>query len=107
MTRALIIKTYGDAEISGAIEDAVTKVIPLNDGELAEVRREYAKLQARDGVRSYGDAVRWETVQEALTVKYSPKPHGRLYTAILTVWGTLWSVIYEWTDYLDRWNREG
>ena len=49
MNRAVVIKTVGDPQIAGAILDGMTqKVIPLDDGELAAVKAEYAKLQAKD-----------------------------------------------------------
>lgn len=108
MTRAVVIKTVGDPQIAGAILDGMTKkIIPLDDGELAMVKAEYARLQAKDGVRSYADEKRFESVSKALAVKYSTPTHGRLYGAILGVWALLWLSINEWYEYFRVWNREG
>lgn len=106
MTRAVVIKTVGDPQIAGAILDGMTqRVIPLDDGELAAVKAEYARLRAKDAVRAYGDEKRFESVRKALAVKYSTPNHGRLYEAILGTWGLLWYGIYAAYDYLSAWNR--
>lgn len=98
MTRAIVI--IGDREIGNAIADGVTRnLVTLNNGELA-------RLQARDGVRVYGDSVRWESVAGTLAEKYSTRPHGRLYGAVLGVWGLFWTVVYGWYAKLSAWNRE-
>lgn len=108
MTRAVVIKTVGDPQIAGAILDGMSKkVIPLDDGELAAVKAEYARLQAKDAVRSYADEKRFESVSKALAVKYSTPTHGRLYEAVLGVWALLWLSISEWCEYFRAWNREG
>jgi len=107
MNRAVVIKTVGDPEIAGAIVDGITpKVIPLNTDELKAVRAEYARLQARNAIRSYGDSLRWQDVKQALAVKYAIPHHGRLYNAILIAWAGLWLFIYGWFDYFSEWNRE-
>lgn len=106
MTRAVVIKTVGDARLASAIVDGVTRnVIRMDDGELATVKAECKRLDAINGVRAYGDSVRWESVAGALAVKYSTRRHGRLYGAILGVWALIWLSITEWADYLSAWNR--
>ena len=108
MNRAVVIKTVSDPQIAGAILDGMTqKVIPLDDGELAAVKAEYAKLQAKDAVRSYGDGVRFESVSKALAVKYSTPTHGRLYGAIWGLIGGFVLAINGWYEYFKAWNREG
>jgi hypothetical protein len=108
MNRAVVIKTVGDPQIAGAILDGMTqRVIPLDDGELAAVKAEYARLRAKDAVRAYGDEKRFESVSKALAVKYSTPTHGRLYGAILGVWALLWLSVREWYEYFSAWNREG
>ena len=97
MNRALVI--YGDRQLGGAIADGLTV------RELEMVRAELRQIQARDGVRAYGDSVRWESVAGALAMKYSTRHHGRLYGAILGVWALLWMVVFEWARYLQAWNR--
>ena len=106
MTRAVVIKTYGDPALSKGMADAMEqRVIRMDDGELATVKAECKRLDAINGVRAYGDSVRWESVAGALAVKYSTRPHGRLYGAILGVWALIWLSITEWADYLSAWNR--
>lgn len=105
MTRAVVIKTYGDPEIAGAIVEGMAQGARLNERELEVVRAENVRLNALNGVRSYGDSVRWESVSGALAVKYSIKTHGRLYGAILGAWACLWLGIVEWYEYLSTWNR--
>ena len=105
---AIVFKAVGDPMIADAIMDGMTqKVIPLDDGELRAVKEEVGRLRAQNDIRACGDAVRFETACKALAIKYKVERHGRLYNAILTVWGTLWAVIYEVYDYLSAWNREG
>ena len=106
MNRVLIVKMYGDMEDAPKIAEPFTKVIPLDSGELEIVRAENRRLNALNGVRSYGDSVRWKNVADALAVKYQPKHHGRLYGAILGVWALLWLSVHEWFEYFSAWNRE-
>jgi hypothetical protein len=63
---------------------------------------ENKRLNALNGVRSYGDSVRWQTVADALAVKYQPKRHGRLYGAILCGWACLWLALVSMSEYLTR-----
>lgn len=107
MNRVLIVKMYGDMEDAPKIAEPFTKVIPLDSGELEMVRAENKRLNALNGVRSYGDSVRWQTVADALAVKYQPKRHGRLYEAILGGWALFWLTVHEWFEYFSAWNREG
>jgi hypothetical protein len=89
------------------IAEPFTKVIPVDDRQMQMVIAENKRLNALNGVRSYGDSVRWQTVADALAVKYQPKRHGRLYEAILGVWALLWLSVREWYEYFSAWNREG
>lgn len=97
MNRALVI--YGDTQIGSAIADGLTA------RELAVVREELRKVQARDGVRQYGDRVRWQDVSGALAAKYSTRTHGRLYGAVLGAWALVWLAIFGAFAYLQAWNR--
>lgn len=106
MTRALVIKTYGDPQIAGAIVDGVSRAVtPLNDSEYAALRAELARLRARDDIRAYGDEKRFETACKALTVKYYTKPVGRARGAILGAWACLWMIVYGIGDYLIEMNK--
>lgn len=107
MRRAVVVKLYGDADLAAQIAEPMTRVIPVDDGQMQMVIAENKRLNALNGVRSYGDSVRWQTVSDALAVKYQVKRHGRLYGAVLGVWGLLWYGIYAAYDYLSAWNRRG
>lgn len=106
MNRAVVIRTVGDANMAGAIVDGMTqRVIPLDNDELAMVKAEYARLKVKDGVRAYGDSVRYETAIRALDEKYADEPHGAVHDAILGLWALLWLNITEWVQYFQEWNR--
>lgn len=113
MNRALVIRTVGDPAIAGAIADAMSqKVIPLNDEELAKVKAELARVKeekrrqdARIGVRKKGEDERWHVTQRQLAVYYRDKPHGRVYWLALTGWAMLWYGIYTAWGRLSAWNR--
>lgn len=99
MTRAMVIRTAGDAQIATALAEGMNAV------ELQRVRRECAKLQAQVGVRRYCDDMRWERTKRRLARKYAVKPVGRVRGAILGVWGLLWLGVDEASNYLREWNR--
>jgi hypothetical protein len=107
MRRAVVVKLYGDAEIAEGIAEPMTRVIPVDDGKMQMVIAENKRLNALNGVRAYGDAVRWQTVADALAVKYRVKRHGRLYGAILGGWACVWLAVYNMGEYLVEWNRRG
>ena len=93
---ANIIIKADDPRIAEAISEGANAV------ELRTVKAECARLNALNGVRSYGDSVRWQTVSDALAVKYATKPMGRLHGAILTVWACIWYGLYALAEYLTR-----
>jgi len=100
--RAVVVRMYGDADMAAQIAEPMTKVIPVDDGRMQMVIAENKRLNALNGVRSYGDSVRWQTVADALAVKYQPKHHGRLYEAILGGWACLWLALVSMSEYLTR-----
>lgn len=106
MKRAVVVKLFGDADIAAQIAEPMTKVIPVDDGQMRMVIAENKRLYALNGVRSYGDSVRWQTVADALAVKYSTPTHGRLYGAIWGLIGGLVLAINGWYEYFRAWNRE-
>ena len=107
MNRAVVIKTFGDTQIAGAIVDGMTqRMIPLDEDELATIKAEYARLQAQDAVRRYGDEERWQDVRKALAIKYSTKPVKPLKGAILGAWALLWLWVLQTFRYFQAWNRE-
>lgn len=102
MNRVVIVKMYGDMADAQKIAEPFTKVIPVDDGKMQMVIAENKRLNALNGVRAYGDSVRWQTVADALAVKYQPKHHGRLYEAILGTWACLWLALVSMSEYLTR-----
>ena len=93
---ANIIIKADDPRIAVAIAEGANAV------ELRTVKAECARLNALNGVRSYGDSVRWQTVSDALAVKYATKPIGRLHGAILGAWACLWLALVSMSEYLTR-----
>ena len=93
---ANIIIKADDPRIAEAISEGANAV------ELRTVKAECARLNALNGVRSYGDSVRYETARKALAVKYASKPMGRLHGAILTAWACIWYGLYTLAEYLTR-----
>lgn len=89
----------GDPRMSAAIAEGAATV------ELRTVKAEYAKLQAKDAVRSEADKKRWERTRRRLARKYSTRPVGRVRGAILGVWGLLWLEVAEWRKFFENWNR--
>ena len=100
--RAVVVRMYGDADMAAQIAEPMTKVIPVDDGRMQMVIAENKRLNALNGVRSYGDSVRWQTVADELAVKYATKPMGRLHGAILTAWACIWYGLYALAEYLTR-----
>ena len=96
---SVTIKT-ADPEMALAISEGANAVA------LQRVSAEYAHLQAVNGVRVYGDSVRWEDVRGALAVKYSIRRHGRLYGAVWGLIGGLVLAVDGWYRYFADWNRE-
>lgn len=113
MNRAVVIRTMGDPAIAGAIADGMSRrVIPLDNEELAKVKAELARVKeekrrqdARMGVRKKGEDERWHVTQRQLAVYYRDKPHGRMYWLALIGWAMLWYGIYTAYDRLRDWNR--
>ena len=94
----ITIKTNSPGMALGLTEGAATV-------ELRAIKAEYAKLQARDAVRSEADKKRWERTRRRLARKYSVKPVGRARGAVLGLWGLLWLEVAEWRQFFADWNR--
>lgn len=115
MARAVVIKTYGDQQIAGAIVEGMTRrVIPLDGDELAAIKAELAAVKAakarqdaRDGVRDAGDEKRWALVKADMAHDYAVRTPGPVRAALLVGWAMLWSGVYGMAEALMRWNREG
>jgi hypothetical protein len=102
MKRAVVVRIYGDADMAAQMSEPFTKVIPVDDDQMQMVIAENKRLNALNGVRAYGDAVRWQTVADALAVKYRVKRHGRLYGAILGGWACVWLSLVSFSEYVTK-----
>ena len=102
MKKCVVVKLYGNMEDAPKIVEPFTKVIPVDDGQMQMVIAENKRLNALNGVRAYGDSVRFESVSKALAIKYATKPMGRLHGAILTAWACIWYGLYALAEYLTR-----
>ena len=99
MNRAIVIKTYGDRQIGGAIADGVKRG---------------SKREASDGTR---EAVRrvamhqhtpeeWAVMTAKARYDYGQDPpQNPLCGAVMGLWALVWLEIAGWIDYLQRWNR--
>lgn len=106
MTRAIVIRTYGDPAWTGPMKEVVTpRMVEMDADSMAAVRAECDRLRALNDIRAYADGIRLDAACKALEVKYPPERHGRLYGAILGLWGLLWDTIYGWYDFFAEWNR--
>ena len=106
MTKAMVIRTYGDPEIAGAIVDGMTRrVIRLDEGQLAAVRAELVRYKDMHALRVYGDQKRMRNARRELAKKYAIKRHGRDYNAILGFYGLCVLGVATAAARLDAWNR--
>ena len=110
MTKTIVIKTVGDQDygdaIAGAIYDNVSRrVIRLDEGELATVKAEVARLRDKTGLRAYGDQKRLKTARREMAKKYSTKPAGRATGAFLGMYGLVCLWVATTYEKLAIWNR--
>ena len=115
MTRALVIKTYGDPEMCGAIVGGmgISGREPLGKEEIEVVEAEIDRQSIQRHLLrvAVGNDKTDEDYAQMVTKANGDygytRRHGRLYDAILGLWAGLWLLIYSAHDYLDAWNREG
>ena len=111
MNRGVVIKMYGDQQIAGAIADGMTQVLDAQSVEIVkrEIRdRRIQRSLLRVAVNNTKTAQDYACMAAKAQWNYEPtRRHGRLYGAILGLWGLLWLVVYSIYDYMSAWNREG
>lgn len=106
MTKALVIKAFGDPKMTGPMVDGITKtVIELDTGELAVVKADLARLKAKTELRAYGDQKRFRMARREMAMKYSVRPARPAVQAILGVYGLVCLAINEAYTKLAEWNR--
>ena len=112
MQRGVVLKLYGDAQISGAIADGMARALPKEQIEVVEAEIDRQRIQ-RSLVRVAANNSKTPEDYACMTAKtrwdyrWIYRKHGRLYGAILGLWGLLWMVVAEVYDYFSAWNREG
>ena len=111
MTRGVVIKLYGDEQIAGAIADGMTQVLEADSIQVVKREIHDQRIQRsllRVAVNNTKTAQDYACMTAKARCDYEPpRQPGRLYGAVLGLWGLLWVVIYEIYDYLSEWNREG
>ena len=105
MTRALVIKTYGDPAWSEPMAE-VLKPKQISREELEIVKAECERLKAVNGVRAIADEKRWNKTRKKLARKYTVRPVTPARGAFLLVWALSWLVILECFRRLQAINRE-
>lgn len=110
MTRGVVIKLYGDQQIAGAIADGMTRALDAQSIEVVKREIHEQRVQRsllRVAVGNTRTAQDYACMVAKARGDYEhTREHGRLYGAVLGVWGLLWTVIYEAYDYFSAWNRE-
>lgn len=110
MRQGVVVKLYGDRQIAGAIADGMSRALDAQSIEV--VKREIHEQQVqrsllRVAVNNTKTAEDYACMTAKARYDYEyNRQHGRLYGAVLGLWGLLWVVIYEIYDYLSAWNRE-
>ena len=110
MSRGVVIKLYGDQHIAGAIADGMTKAldaerIEVVKREIRDQRVQRSLLRVAVGNSKTAQDYACMTAKARGDYEYTPE-HGRLYGAILGLWGLLWVVVHEAYTYLSEINRE-
>ena len=108
MTRGVVIKLYGDQQIAGAIADGMAQALDAQSIKIVKQEIHDQRVQ-RSLLRVAVNNTKTDEDYECMTAKargnYVYPQHGRLYDAIIGVWGLIWYCIYSAYDYLSAWNR--
>lgn len=111
MNRGVVIKMYGDQQIAGAIADGMAQALDAQSVEIVKREIHDQRVQRsllRVAVNNTKTAQDYACMTAKARGNYEyTSEHGRLYGAILGLWGLLWLVIFEIYDYMSAWNMEG
>ena len=95
MARAMVIRTYGDREIAGAIVDGIVRDVPRPDSLRRVAMHQHTPEE-------------WAAMIEQARYDYGQDmEHGRLYNAIWGIIGTVVLAVDGWYEMLAAWNRGG
>lgn len=103
MTRAIVIKRYGDPALSRAIAEGMTCTAYQADQQIDVMKAELARYKDKHALRVYGDEKRLRIARRELARKYSIKHHGRAYNAILGFYGLLILCASNTTQKIVKW----
>lgn len=93
MTRALVIKTYGDKQIAGAIVNGIVRDVPKSDAVRRVAMHQHSPEE-------------WAAMVTKAQYDYGQgRTHGRLYGAVWGLIGGLVLAVDGWYKYLSEWNR--
>ena len=95
MNRALVIKTYGDSEIAGAIVNGIVRKTPRPES----LRRVAMHQHTPEEWAAMITKARYDYGQD--------RTHGRLYEAVLVAWAMFWFDLRGWYEYFRDINRGG
>lgn len=111
MQRGVVIKLFGDQQIAGAIADGMSQALDAQSVEIVKREIHEQRIQRsllRVAVNNTKTAQDYACMTAKARGDYEyTHHHGRLYEAILGMWGLLWLVVYSIYDYMSAWNREG
>lgn len=100
MARAMIIKTYGDPVVCGAIVDGMQNALVVAENrKLAAAEAEIERLKNVNGLRAYGNSMRFARAQQDMADRYTALPANPVLGAFLGAWALLWLAIYAFCDY--------
>lgn len=115
MNRAIVIKTVGNPEISEAIVNGMKSTLPVteipNDTVIEVVQAEIDRQRIQRALVRVAIGNGRTSEDYALLVRkaygdYGNQPHhGKVYNAILGLWGLAWMTLLDWVEYFQTWNR--
>lgn len=102
-TKAVVIKTTDNSDLSNAIADGITKaIIPISSENYSDLNRYKAQL----GVRRIRDNQYWkEKIEEAQELYGDNGKRSKVKDFILGAWALVWLEILGYIDYFRRINR--
>ena len=94
MTRALVIKTYGDEQIAGAIVNGIVRDVPQSEAVRRVAMHQHTPEE-------------WAAMVVKAQYDYGQgRTHGRLYGAVWGLIGGLVLAVDGWYKYFSAINRE-
>lgn len=110
MKRAIIIKSYGDTDISNAIVSGMVKELPSKEMDALRGELMYYKTKdAQNGVHVNRSRKTWQEKFNNLPLKYGyldeQRTPGFVARGLLVGWAMAWLMIDKCYKRLSAWNR--